>query len=135
MGRPRAVSGGVALGAGRLITLSPVTGTNVRWTWRLGMGTMIAMPRRRSTTFKISVKGVEWDQPFPQFSEQDAAIGYVRGVMGRLLDMGAPPNATVSVKQACLRAKCGNCRILCGASEERTAFKDHYRHRTVRWSQ
>jgi hypothetical protein len=60
---------------------------------------MVTMPRHRSPLFKISINGVEWDEPFPQFSNKDAAIGYVAGVMGRLLDMGAPSKTTVSVKQ------------------------------------
>lgn len=51
----------------------------------------------RRQRFRIIIKGFDWPDPLPIFSERDSAIGYGRGLMGKLLHAKAPDRATVTV--------------------------------------
>jgi hypothetical protein len=47
--------------------------------------------------FKVVVSNFAWDEPSPMFGERDAALGYAKGVVGRLTEMDAPFDVMVSV--------------------------------------
>jgi hypothetical protein len=47
--------------------------------------------------FKVVVSNFDWQEALPQFGERDSAVGYARGIIGRLADMDAPFDAMVSV--------------------------------------
>lgn len=48
--------------------------------------------------FEIVVSGhVHWNEPPIEFSDRGPALGHAKGILGRLIEMGAPDDATVSV--------------------------------------